>query len=252
VSEQVTIPPGQQDDVKQLSRSNILRRGSLRSGARRCTRKDVLREITRTENGRGTRASQQVIFEQARDLPEPSSAPYLSLTRIELRLPFAAARTRRPGRLSDPRHLARSIAPVALSVHQFVRIDRHPRLVDLPESVTRDFGVRVFYVMARMTPGVSLAQVLSELDTLRAGVRDMYPNLASAPRLRVTSFMDVLVGSVRRPLRILLACVLLVLTVACVNIASLQLARASARRRAAGGTATPREPVEADSRSQTG
>ena len=47
----------------------------------------------------------------------------------------------------------------------------------------------------------------------------------------MTPFADVLVGHARRPLLILFGCVLLVLTIACVNIASLQLARASARRK---------------------
>jgi predicted permease len=47
----------------------------------------------------------------------------------------------------------------------------------------------------------------------------------------VTPFADVIVGHARRPLLILFGCVLLVLTIACVNIASLQLTRASARRK---------------------
>jgi putative ABC transport system permease protein len=94
-----------------------------------------------------------------------------------------------------------------------------------------DFGVRLFYVIARTRPGVTVAQVKSELEMLRADVQRAYPKLASAPRLRVTPFADVLVGRARRPLLILFGCVLLVLTIACVNIASLQLARASARRK---------------------
>ena len=100
----------------------------------------------------------------------------------------------------------------------------------VPPSPT-DFSVRLFYVIARTRPGITVAQVRSELETLRADVRRAYPKFPLAPRLRVTPFADVLVGHARRPLLILFGCVLLVLTIACVNIASLQLARASARRK---------------------
>ncbi len=99
-----------------------------------------------------------------------------------------------------------------------------------PPSPT-DFAVRLFYVIARTRPAVTVAQVRSELETLRADVRRAYPKFPFAPRLKVTPFADVLVGDARRPLLILFGCVLLVLTIACVNIASLQLARASARRK---------------------
>ncbi len=99
-----------------------------------------------------------------------------------------------------------------------------------PPSPT-DFAIQLFSVIARPRPGVTVAQVRSELETLRADVQRAYPKLPSAPRLRVTPFADVLVGDARRPLLILFGCVLLVLTIACVNIASLQLARASARRK---------------------
>jgi putative ABC transport system permease protein len=94
-----------------------------------------------------------------------------------------------------------------------------------------DFAIQLFYVIARPRPGVTVARVRSELETLRADVHRAYPNVPSAPRLRVTPFAEVLVGPARRPLLILFGCVLLVLTIACVNIASLQLARASARRK---------------------
>jgi len=105
----------------------------------------------------------------------------------------------------------------------------HATTIQAPSPT--DLGVRVFYVIARTRSRVSAAQVKSELETLRASVQRAYPKLASAPRLRVTPFAEVLVGQARRPLFILFGCVLLVLTIACVNIASLQLARASARRK---------------------
>ena len=121
-------------------------------------------------------------------------------------------------------------APAAVSQLPPGEVEAYHATTIQPPAPT-DLGVRVFYVIARTKPGVSLAQVKGELETLRADVRRAYPRLASAPRLRVTRFTDVLVGQARRSLLILLGCVLVVLTIACVNIASLQLARASARRK---------------------
>ena len=121
-------------------------------------------------------------------------------------------------------------APAAVSQLPPGEVEAYHATMIRPPSPT-DFGVQLFYVIARTRLGVTVAQVRSELETLRADVQRAYPKLASAPRLRVTPFADVLVGHARRPLLILFGCVLLVLTIACVNIASLQLARASARRK---------------------
>ena len=120
-------------------------------------------------------------------------------------------------------------APVAVSLPPGEVEAYHATAIQPPSPTDR--SIRLFYVIARTKPGVNIAQVRSELETLRADVLRAYPRLASAPRLRVTPFADVLVGHARRPLLILFGCVLLVLTIACVNIASLQLARASARRK---------------------
>jgi predicted permease len=121
-------------------------------------------------------------------------------------------------------------APAAVSQLPPGEVEAYHATTIQPPSPT-DVSIRLFNVIARTRPGVTVAQVKSELETLRADVLRAYPRLASAPRLRVTPFADVLVGHARRPLMILFGCVLLVLTIACVNIASLQLARASTRRK---------------------
>ena len=121
-------------------------------------------------------------------------------------------------------------APAAVSQLPPGEVEAYHATTIRPPSPT-DFGVLLFYVIARTRPGVTIAQVRSELETLRADVQRVFPRLASAPRLKVMPFADVLVANARRPLVILFGCVFLVLTIACVNIASLQLARASARRK---------------------
>jgi predicted permease len=129
-------------------------------------------------------------------------------------------------------HTFRPQLPVPAAVSQLPpgEVEAYHATVIRPPATT-DLGVRVFNVIARTKPGLTAAQVQSELETIRADVKRTFPSLPSAPRLRVTPFSDVLVGTARRSLLILFGCVLVVLTIACVNIASLQLARASARRR---------------------
>jgi predicted permease len=91
--------------------------------------------------------------------------------------------------------------------------------------------------MGRLRPGLSLSQAQARLDTFATGVRHDFPSeYPSQARwsVRVHPLQDALVGDVRPMLLVLMAAVVVIVLIASVNIANLQLARASARRREIG------------------
>ncbi len=87
---------------------------------------------------------------------------------------------------------------------------------------------------ARLAPGLTIAAAQSRLDALVASLQKQYPAdypLQSAWTVRLVPLSESVVGNVRQPLVLLLGAVALVLLIGCVNVANLQLARASARGR---------------------
>jgi predicted permease len=88
--------------------------------------------------------------------------------------------------------------------------------------------------LARLQPGLTIAAAQSRLDALTASLQKQY--LADYPvdsawRVRLVPLKESLVGNIRQSLMLLLGAVGLVLLIGCVNVANLQLARASARGR---------------------
>src|SRR5205085_4643181 len=88
--------------------------------------------------------------------------------------------------------------------------------------------------VGRLEPGLTLAQAQRQLDALAISLQQAYPT--DYPKqlrwsLRLERAQTSLTGNVRPTLVILLAAVSFVLLIVCVNIASLLIARASARMR---------------------
>jgi putative ABC transport system permease protein len=90
--------------------------------------------------------------------------------------------------------------------------------------------------IARLRPGIPVDVAQRDLErVLSRQVRQLNPVWDPGPQytqgLTITRMRDAVIGDIRPVLRIVMGCALLVLLIACINVANLLLARATARHR---------------------
>jgi predicted permease len=92
-----------------------------------------------------------------------------------------------------------------------------------------------YNIVGKLASGATVAQAQVELDRLAAHIQELHESDPdSGFFIRAVPLLDEVVGSVRRPLVMLLASVGGVLLIACVNVANLLLARGGSRQRELG------------------
>jgi putative ABC transport system permease protein len=100
-----------------------------------------------------------------------------------------------------------------------------------PFNLTRPNGNAKFQVVARLKPSVSVAIAQAEMDTIAARLAREHPDSDKTLGVRVRRLDEYIAGEMRRPLLLLSLCVLLVLLIACTNLATIFLARGVSRAR---------------------
>jgi len=144
---------------------------------------------------------------------------------------------------SDPEFIGKTLT---LNGNPVVVVGIMPPAFDLEFPITRQVDMwmpmriaasnsdrqsHYLYVLGRLKRGVTLEQAQAGMNVLASQLQQQYPKTNSGRGANIVSLHQQLVGKVQPYLRLLFAAVGFVLLIACANVASLMLARVTARHK---------------------
>jgi putative ABC transport system permease protein len=132
-------------------------------------------------------------------------------------------------RLNAESHTVIGILPPEF---QYPTLGSDPKVdVIVPLAPNPERSNQTLAVLARLKPGVALAQARANLDVIKENLARQYPRPNADWGINVLPFQEYLVRGSRPKLLMYLGAVAFVLLIACANVANLLLARAAVRQK---------------------
>lgn len=131
--------------------------------------------------------------------------------------------------LNGEKHTVIGVAPAAYTLTRFD--ERLWTILSFTPEQRTNYGAHNLVVFAKLKPEATINQAQRELERITEDIRRREPENMKQRGVAVQAFTEVLIGDYRTQLWLLLSAVTFVLLIGCANVASLLLARATARRK---------------------